>query len=572
VLQQSKDTDDEVVAYTELISIYGARESELKDVNKAFEFYEKAYKVVATNYPDRAASLNLEIAEVFWDQGRFKDAIVKANEALEYYKRSKNELGEASALISLAEAQRSAGDLQTAANSLQLAEPLVLRANNFYTTGRLYYGQAGLLRKQGRFKEAIDKYQEVIGLLEKFKSSSNLTNRRSVAETYSFIYDELIDTYYLLGTVETRYALSSAQKAFEYTELNKSRVFANSWGLAFIDGLRTQVPAQLQERERMLLARQAALDSELEESSRGAGSRPVMEVEKSLGAVKTEQLEVVDQLRLVSPAYAEARYPRPSTLERMPIHSGELLVEFKMLHDSVLVWMIGGSERDAHLVAFYKVDRPRQWFEEHIIALRDAFNAGHPEEFEPKICEELFNTLFPDAFAGHLKSAKSVVFVPDDVLFLLPFEMLSPNASQKEFVLLRTPTEYFPSAAVFRLARAAVHARSPWQEQFIGIADPITSPADERYVVAAAQVTVEPNKAALSHQETSIVRGVSVNKMRSRGFDLERLPGTTAEVKSIAALFPGGASTVEIRTGMDATKQELMQTESAGAILGHTTP
>src|ERR1019366_1092392 len=134
---------------------------------------------------------------------------------------------------------------------------------------------------------------------------------------------------------------------------------------------------------------------------------------------------------------------------------------------------------------------------------RDAFNAGHPEEFEPKICEELFDGLFPDAFAGHVKSAKSVIFVPDDVLFLLPFEMLSPSASRKEFVLLKIPTEYFPSAAVFRLSRAAVHSRPSWQQQFIGIADPITSPADERYVVVATQITAQPSKPALSQHDMS---------------------------------------------------------------------
>ena len=210
---------------------YGARESELKDLNKALEFYQKAYQLVVTTHPERAASLNLDVAEIYWNQGRFKDAIVKANEALEYYKRLKDELNEAGALISLAEGQRSGGDLQAAANSLRLAEPLVVRAKNFYTTGRLYYGQAGLLRKQGQFKEAIDKYERVIGMLEQFKTTSNTANRRFISEAYSFIYDELIDTYYSLGVADKQDASLSAEKALEYTELNKSRVFANAWGL-----------------------------------------------------------------------------------------------------------------------------------------------------------------------------------------------------------------------------------------------------------------------------------------------------------------------------------------------------
>jgi tetratricopeptide (TPR) repeat protein len=274
-------------------------------------------RLLLTTHPERAASLNLDVAEIYWNQGRFEDAIGKANEALEYYIRLKDEVDEANALISLAEGQRSGGDLQAAADSLRLAEPLVMRSNNFYTIGRLYYGQAGLLRKQGRFKEAIAKYQQVIGMLEQFKSTSSIANRRLVSETYSFIYDDLIDTYHSLGVANKQDALSPAEKALEYTELNKSRVFANSWGLVFMDGLRRQVPAELQERERLLLARQAALQSELQESLAGAPAhRSASEIEHALDSVNNEQSEFKQRLRQASPAYAEAVIRRLSLWRR----------------------------------------------------------------------------------------------------------------------------------------------------------------------------------------------------------------------------------------------------------------
>jgi CHAT domain-containing protein len=189
------------------------------------------------------------------------------------------------------------------------------------------------------------------------------------------------------------------------------------------------------------------------------------------------------------------------------------------------------------------------------------FNSGRPEQFDPKICEELFNSLFPEPFAERLKTAKSVIFIPDDILFLLPFEMLSPNASQGQFVLLKTATEYFPSAAVFKLSRAAIRARQPWQEQFIGIADPITSPADGRYVAATILSESKPTKAPIAQNDTPVFRGLSVERTRSWASKLERLPDTASEVKGIANLFPGAALTTEVRTGVNATKQELMQTD-----------
>jgi CHAT domain-containing protein len=46
-------------------------------------------------------------------------------------------------------------------------------------------------------------------------------------------------------------------------------------------------------------------------------------------------------------------------------------------------------------------------------------------------------------------------------------------------------------------------------------------------------------------------------------FPLERLPGTADEVRGIADLFASIPSKTETRTGMDATKQELLRTDLA---------
>ena len=98
---QFNDTDDESAAYAELMAVYSARESGLRDLSQALSCYQSAYRLIVTKHPDRAAVLNLDLTEIYWNQGKFTDAIVKANEALAFYKRLKDELGEASALISL---------------------------------------------------------------------------------------------------------------------------------------------------------------------------------------------------------------------------------------------------------------------------------------------------------------------------------------------------------------------------------------------------------------------------------------------------------------------------------------
>ena len=173
VFAQFNDTEDESAAYAELMAVYSARESNLRDLPQALSFYQSAYQLIEKTHPDRAAALDLDLTETYWNQGRFPDAIEKAGRALDFYNTLKDDLGQASALISLAEAQRSNGNLDLAAGSLRLATPLVAQTKNFYTYGRFYYVQAGLYRAQGRFDKAINEYERVIGMLEQFKSSSD---------------------------------------------------------------------------------------------------------------------------------------------------------------------------------------------------------------------------------------------------------------------------------------------------------------------------------------------------------------------------------------------------------------
>ena len=550
-----KDTAEESAAYMELMAIYSARESDLKDLPKALHFYQLAYQLVAKTRPDRAAALNLDLTEIYWDQGRYKDAIVKASEALEYYKKIKDDLGEAGALVSLAEAQRSDGDLTAAAKSLQLAEPLVLRVKNFYTLGRFYYGRAGLYRAQGRLNDAIEEYERVIKMLEQFKSGSDPDNRQHVAEHYDFIYDELIEACYALAQSDKQHAESAAEKALEYAELNKARSFSTSWGHAFVDGLRHKVPVTLQDKEATIANEREALLSDLQKAMMGGGKHSMKQVEEKLAKLENAESDLQDQLRRTSPAYAEVRYPQRMNAQQIPLHPGELLVQFKVLNQATLVWLFSGTEKGAALSAFYKVDQPREWIADRVFRIRDAFNGGHPEQFDTKITDELLGALFPDSALQSFKAAKAIIFVPDDILFLLPFEMLS---SHGQYLLLGTPTEYFPSSAALRLARTSIHASGDWQESFIGIADPITSSADPRF--QAVSLISDSGAQTKPGQPNS---SSSLDRIVSRGFSLERLPGTADEVNDIASLFASTPSKAETRTGMDATKEELLRTDLA---------
>ena len=259
-------------------------------------------------------------------------------------------------------------------------------------------------------------------------------------------------------------------------------------------------------------------------------------IKEALAKLGMAEGELENDLRLTSPAYAEIRYPQVMNFDQIPLRLGELLVQFKVLPKSTLVWLLAGTKDGTTLIAFYKVDRSRQWFADRVFRIRDAFNGGHPEQFDSRITDELLGALFPESALQSVKAAKTIIFVPDDILFLLPFEMLS---SHGEYPLVGTPTEYFPSAAVLRLARTSIHAAEDWQESFIGIADPITSSDDPRYqaisLLSDPVSQTEPGQAGNS---------ASLDRIVSRGFSLERLPGTADEIHGIAELFASDRKSV----------------------------
>jgi len=129
-------------------------------------------------------------------------------------------------------------------------------------------------------------------------------------------------------------------------------------------------------------------------------------------------------------------------------------------------------------------------------------------------------------------------------------------------VFLRTASTYYPSGVSFRLSRTASH-QANWQEAFLGLADPITSSEDNRFEAAKA-ITPTGAQTTVRNRESSGDQTGTVpdpERLKSRGFSFERLPGTATEVRNIAALLQKRDEKVEVRLGIDATKNELLDTD-----------
>jgi tetratricopeptide (TPR) repeat protein len=545
IFSSLKDKQGAISSYAELATIYGSRESSFRDFDKAMAYYSEATKL--------GGNLQSELVEIYAQTGRLPEAINAAKSAVQECTTNHNIECQAGGLSDLAEAERKAGDLAAAASSLKEAKRLAPGIKDVYFQGSLLYREAGQLRAEGHLEQALKAYQDVISLIERVKVQGDVKSQRGLSETYGYIYDELSSTLYAMSAGKSDPDKTQlASLALQYTETNKAREFASSWGRTFVTELRRTLPSDLQDRERALLAERDQLLAEAE------GEEP----KSKLDSVDKEMVSFVDGLRITHRQYAAIAYPQPVTLQSIPLRKDETFVEFKVTDESTLVWVarnVAGNR--VELVDFYQVSKPRQWFEKRVSKLRTALNSAHPDEIDWQASEELFNELFPTRLSKTLLDSKGIVFIPDDVLSVLPFELLSPEASKGQFPLLSLPTTYYPSAAALRLARTAGPAAG-WQEAFFGIGDPITSPEDDRYALAGVLSAKPGEQTKLTADIAgSELDSTGLEKIRSRGFSFERLPATAKEVQGIATMFQSKGQTAEIRLGSDATKDRLEETD-----------
>jgi len=552
--------EGQAACWAHLTSIYSDRTSSLKDFDKAQACYRKALEL------GHGKTLGLDLLEIYLQTGKYGEAAKIAREDIQDCLKEKDTSCQAHGLISLSEAERLGGNLKASRSALNEARPLVAKSPDLYLKGRLQYQGSRLLASEGKLNEALRSYQQLIALIETIKGRLGAQEQKGLAENYSFIYDELVALLYSMSKNSPKDQLGFASTALQYAEKNKARQFAESWGRVFKSQMALSLPASVREPEQSLYSQRDRITAKLAEASDSADPSQVASVaglNSELVGVQNQIQVFIKDLRSVSPQYAAIAYPEDIAIANLPLRRGETLVEFKMTENSTFVWMVQNPDgKENQLKAFYEVPKKRTWFVDKVSLVRSHLNSAHPEAVDLKICEELFAALFPNDAAKIIQDSEDLVLIPDDALFVLPFELYSPGASKGEFPLLKKATTYYPSAVSLRLARTA-KLPSNWQESFLGIADPITSARDERFELVKLQNTSK-KKASAGDQgsnENAQLIAPDSEKLQSRGYSFERLPGTAVEVQSIASLLKERKETVDVRIGVDATKSKLLDTD-----------
>ena len=557
LFQKLGNKQGQASAWATLTGIYSDRSSSLKDFDLARQCYAKAQEF------GYGKTLELDLLEVYLQTGEYGEAARIAAESVKSCVKTADLDCQAHGLLTLSEAKRQGGDTKAAREALNQARPMASKSPDLYLRGRLLYAEARQLTSEHKFDEALSTYKTLITLIETVKGSLDARDQKALSENYGYIYDELVSLLYTMSASNPGERLRHASEAFQYAEINKARQFAESWGRAFVDQMRGSLPPRLQESERMLFSKRDKLFAEV--NAPAFAGEPIDKNRKTAAAAELATAEgqiavFVQELRKTAPQYAAVAYPETIQMTALPLKKGETLFEFKMTNDATYVWVVANRDGAANeLVSFYRVPNTRAWFVDRVSLLRKPLNSGHPETINWKISEELFHAFFPTGISSLIAESQNIVFIPDDALFALPFELFSPNASKGDFVFLKAASTYYPSAVSFRLGRTAAHA-STWQEAFLGLADPITSPEDDRYQAAKAATGSAVDSTVPSHQSPDTVSD-DAPRLKARGFSFERLPGTAIEIRSIAAMLEKANEKAEVRVGIEATKNELLDTD-----------
>jgi CHAT domain-containing protein len=172
--------------------------------------------------------------------------------------------------------------------------------------------------------------------------------------------------------------------------------------------------------------------------------------------------------------------------------------------------------------------------------------ATHTEADRLQLSGALYE-LIVQPVASFLVGKRTLVFAPDGALHYVSFAALRPrSASGGRFLVQDHEISVIPSIAMFRNGAQAV-ARFSADKQLLLVADPVYQASDSRVTPAARSARVVPATFAAT---------LEPRRIAATPANLQRLPGTAAEGRAIAALLPAAA--VDVLEGLDATREKFM--------------
>jgi CHAT domain-containing protein/tetratricopeptide (TPR) repeat protein len=419
----------------------GTTSEQKESFRVALKYYNESFKI-ATAIKETATEIKVlnNIGSVYSYLGEYAKSLDYFQSALKKAQQAQDAEEMSIILNNIGIVYSHLGNFEESTRYYQRVIDLASEIKGIKVLWEAYFEIANAYKNRNLLPAALENYRKSISVIENIRSSINLEELRA---TYLGT-DKRIDAYHNLIALfirlykeshESRYAAD----AFRYLEKAKARAFLDSIEVSKLD-LSKGIGQQLLNKETDLMNEISQLHTKLLVPQLSQAQRDKIDQEL---ARREEQLEALRrEVREVSPAYANLRFPRTLTLQEA---QSELLDEetacFAYLLAKEKSYGFAITRKNIKIFPLPGKKEIQKMVQEYLKAITDVtnqdFGLGH----------KLFEALIQPGLSGR---TRRLIIVPDDVLYFLPFETLLSKDEGRDWLVKDYTIAYAPSLSSLR--------------------------------------------------------------------------------------------------------------------------
>jgi len=330
-------------------------------------------------------------------------------------------------------------------------------------------------------KASLDTYQLTHDFIKKLKEDiTTMGSKQRLAGDALEIYEEAIETALALHqeTGEEKYL----EKALLFAESNKAILLLESMNERIAQSV-SGIPDSLLEKEKQFRVDVAYYEREINEENNKKGKEPdqdkIKEWEDKLYTLRREYQQLIDQFEEQYPKYYQLKFDtKLATLQDIRkgmIDRKTAFLEYFVGTKKVYLFEITKSNFKVH--QFSKPEGFEEDIKEvHRMVKKPQLSTEEIPSFQSKIYHIYQNYVAAaiDRLPGRINR---LLIVPDDLLNLIPFELLSRNEALPEYLIQDYTIGYAYSASLFQASRKQDGVVA--DQLFLGYAPAFSAPMAE---------------------------------------------------------------------------------------------
>jgi CHAT domain-containing protein/Tfp pilus assembly protein PilF len=479
---------------------------ESKDYLKEAEEAFKQSLALARRVRDQGLEIQTlnNIGSVYADLHQYRDALVYFRQAALIAENTNNSSYLGMVYNNIGITYSSLGSFKESIRHFNLALRLSSAYQDRSFVWETYLELGNTRKKQIDYAGALKDYKNAIKSIEEIRSRIKLEElKASYLGTDKRIeaYQNIIDLLVTLHGLDPNGGY--AEEAFNYLERARARAFLESLEVADID-ISQGISPVLAKREKEILRNISKAYNKLL-----APSLPSEDRDKIVDHIKAseDQLETLKrEIRISSPAYADLKYPKVVTCceaqEQLPTPD-EAYIAYSIGKETSHAFVI--TRRGLKIFSVPGRDLLRQ----QVIDYRKAISDPQNTNFD--LGRELFSELVSP---GLDPEVKKIIFVPDDLLCILPFETFLMSREPNSWLVNNYLVGYAPSVSSLRVLLQRHRNGARPRKDLLVIGNPV-------YGSSGGAYREPPNPAFLYDSSSS--QGISLSPLKYSALEIERI-------------------------------------------------